>query len=274
MLRIALLTIRARWIAFVGSFIALTLGVGLVATMGLALAAAFETTTASPPGRYRTDAVVVRAGDTLKARIGEKVKSRELKAPRGLDLALAAKVTALGHGVQDHVFYAQLAGDGPKVKVGRPWSVAPFVPATLAVGRAPATPTEVVVPAGGGRPGDTVRVMTAQGPRTYRVAGVSEADGTSNGAEPAVFFADAEAARLSPRIDAVVTRTPAGAVRAAVGSAAEVVTGDRVGSIGASGDEEETLDGAKIMLGTAGGICGFVAVFVVPSTFALAVAQP
>ncbi|MEU5993841.1 FtsX-like permease family protein [Spirillospora sp. NPDC047418] len=274
MLRIALLTVRARWIAFAGSFIALTLGVGLVATMGLALAAAFGTQ-ATPAGedgavRYGAAPAVVQAPGSLHVRIGDKTKSRELKAPRGLDPAVAARITALGGAVEDRVFYAQPAtAGGPRVTIGRPWSVAPYAPYRLVAGRAPAAPGEVALPAGGSRPGAAVPVLTARGPATYRVVGVVD----PGEAEPAVLFADAEAARLSPRVDAVISRAPAAELRAAAGGSAEVRTGDRARTAGASGARDDTLDGTKIMLGTAGGICGFVAVFVVASTFALAVAQ-
>ncbi|MBO2451833.1 FtsX-like permease family protein [Actinomadura barringtoniae] len=246
MLRIALWTVRARWVAFVGSFVSLTLGVGLVATMGLALAAAFHTPGAARPGLYGAAPTVVRAGDVPN------VKGRKLTAPRGLDPAAAARALALGGGaVRDRVFYAQVLGGRSEAEIGRPWSIAPFAPYRLVAGKPPVRQGEVVVPVGDGRPGATVRVMTAQGPSVYRVSGVVAAVGS----RPALLFADTEAARLSPRIDAVVSRGPGG----------------KAGDMGA--DADTTLDGTKIMLGTAGGICGFVAVFVVASTFALAVAQ-
>ncbi|GAA2625002.1 FtsX-like permease family protein [Actinomadura fulvescens] len=271
MLRIALLTIRTRWVAFVGSTIALTMGVGLVATMGLALAAALDTTATGGANRYGAAPALIKASDTLRVRVGDKTKGRPLKAPRGLDAATADRVSALGGAVKDRVFYAQVPGagsDGPVI--GRPWSVAPFAPYRLVAGRAPASSGEVVLPAEAPRAGSTVRILTERGPVTYRVVGLSASSGT----EPAILFHDAEAARLSPRIDAMVSTAPAAALRGVVGTSAEVLTGGRARSAGLAADEEKrTLNGTRIMLGTSGGICGFVAVFVVASTFALAVAQ-
>ncbi|TDD32969.1 ABC transporter permease [Actinomadura sp. KC06] len=282
MLRIALLTVRARWIAFAGSFLTLTLGVALVATMGLALAAAYGTETASSAEegsvRYGAAPAVVRAPDSVRVAVGDETESRELEAPRGLDPAVAAKAAALGGAVEDRVFYAQPASrdaGGPRVTIGRPWSVAPYAPYRLVAGRAPAAPDEVASPVGGPRPGAAVPVLTARGPAVYRVVGVVD----PGEAEPAILFTDAAAARLSPRVDAVISRAPAAELRAAVDGSAVVLTGDRARTAGAGlggggkSTEQDTLDGTKIMLGTAGGICGFVAVFVVASTFSLAVAQ-
>ncbi|GAA4232928.1 hypothetical protein GCM10022254_34160 [Actinomadura meridiana] len=277
MLRIALLTVRARWTAFTGSFVALTLGVGLVATMGLALAAAPETKpTSAEKGRVRYGAApaVVRAPGSLSVRIGDKTKTRDLEAPRGLDPTIASRVSALGGDtVQDRVFYAQPeTGGGPRVTIGRPWSVARYAPYRLVAGRAATAPGEIVLPASASRLGMAVPVLTAQSVTTYRVVGLVDPDE----AEPAVLFTDAEAARLSPRIDAVISKAQAARLRDAVGGSAVVLTGDRARTASAgvaTTGGTDTLAGTKIMLGTAGGICGFVAVFVVASTFALAVVQ-
>ncbi|MEU2849117.1 hypothetical protein ABZ665_32200, partial [Streptomyces sp. NPDC007049] len=71
MLSVALRTLRSRWTTFVGSFIALSLGVGLIATMGLALAASLDAPERRPE-RFAKAPVVVKGADTLRVptRIG------------------------------------------------------------------------------------------------------------------------------------------------------------------------------------------------------------
>jgi len=59
MLSIALQTIRTRWAAFVGTFTALVLGVGLVATVAVAFAAAFDVPELGPQ-RFSAAPVVVQ----------------------------------------------------------------------------------------------------------------------------------------------------------------------------------------------------------------------
>ncbi|MEV6951771.1 ABC transporter permease [Streptomyces sp. NPDC051183] len=270
MLNIAWLTLRSRWAAFGGTFLALALGVGLMSAMGLVLAA----TTSSPdrgPGRFAQAQVVVRAAPdlTVPADWGG-TQSLPLEEPRGLPAEVVADVSAVGRASVDRSFYAQLAG-GPSTQVGHPWSSAGFGGYRLLAGQAPAGDDQVVVGAGSGAaPGARVLVQTAQGQKPYTVAGtVAELP-----FEQAVFFTDAEAARLSPRVDALVLDGGAEAVRAAVGSRGEVLTGtDRGQADPQYRADESALIGVSTMLGMAAGVGGFVSVFVVGSTFAFSVAQ-
>lgn len=50
MLSLSLRGMRTRWVTFVGSFLALALGVGIVATTGMALAATFDAPVTAPSG--------------------------------------------------------------------------------------------------------------------------------------------------------------------------------------------------------------------------------
>ncbi|MBD0707656.1 ABC transporter permease [Streptomyces sp. CBMA291] len=73
--------------------------------------------------------------------------------------------------------------------------------------------------------------------------------------------------------DAVGVDAPAAAVRALVGDRARVLTGqERRRTDPGAAEDAEVLLGLGVVLGTSGGVTAFVAVFVVASTFAFAVA--
>ncbi|MFD1934868.1 ABC transporter permease [Nonomuraea mangrovi] len=224
----------------IGTFVALALGTLLFATTGLVLAAAI-TGGSGTPGRYaHAPAVVVTAGD----------------------LAEPGHVNFPG-GVPDRTFYAQLKG-GPTEQIGRPWSAAAFSGHRLTAGRAPANDNEIVVP--GGSAGRRVTVLTAAGSRPYTVSGVT----VPVGFESAVFFSDAEAARLSPRVDAVILTEPPHSVPAGL----KVLTGDdRALADPHARRDAAALVGLTTIMGMATAVAAFVSVFVVASTFAFSVTQ-
>lgn len=301
MLRLTLQGMRARWVTFTGSFVALALGVGLIAATGLALAATFEAPHRGPE-RFAVAPVVVRASDTLRVStpIGE--RTRRLADPRAVPDSLATELGRLGPTVEDRTFPVSFSGaslrgrgDGGGARsregdgaVGHPWSVAAATPYRLTDGRAPAASGEIVV-AVAARPhsraddvvevGDRVRVVTPAGAGSRTVVGTVDATDF----ETAVFFTDAEAAQLSPRIDALVVHADAAAVRATIraavggtvaGAGFEVLTGDARRAADPDPDRDsEALVAVNALLGTAAGITCFVSVFVVASTFAFAVAQ-
>ncbi|MET7937506.1 ABC transporter permease [Streptomyces sp. NPDC005322] len=264
MLSVAVCTLRTRWVTFVGSFVALALGVGLIATMGLALASTLSAPERGPE-RFARAPVVVRGADTLRVPSPVGVRVKPLAQPRPVSVELADRLARVGKTVPDRGFGL---GGG---KVGRPWSTAAFAPYRLTSGRAPATAGEVVVM--GDRAEPSRRLTLAGATRT--VVGTV----TGPGVEQAVFFGDAEAARLAPRIDNLVVEAPAAAVRKALkgapGSAGvQVLTGnDRRLADPDPDRDHEALVSVNALLGTAAGVTGFVSVFVVASTFAFAVAQ-
>ncbi|MFJ6855951.1 FtsX-like permease family protein [Streptomyces sp. NPDC091271] len=274
MLSSALRSMRTRWVTFVGSFVALALGVGLIAMTGLALAATFDAPERGPE-RFAAAPVVVAPSDTLRVAtpIGE--RTARLTDPRPVPQRLADGLSALGPTAEDRTFPVRLAGEGA---VGHPWSVAAATPYRVTSGRAPAAAGEVVVTAGavaGIRAGDRVRVAVPGAPAgtgTRTVVGtVADA-----GFETAVFFSDAEAARVHPAVDAVAVHADADAVRQLTGKFAgmSVLTGDDRRRADADPDRDtEALTAVNALLGTAAGITGFVSVFVVASTFSFAVAQ-
>ncbi|MGW0782449.1 FtsX-like permease family protein [Streptomyces sp. NPDC002913] len=294
MLTSALCSMRTRWVTFIGSFLALALGVGLIAMTGLALAATFDAPERAPE-RFAAAPVVVAPSDTLRVATPVGERTAELTDPRPVPADLAARLATLGRTAEDRTFRVDLPGG---TAVGHPWSISSATPYRLVSGRAPGASDEIVVTAGTTagegteagrtgedaasgstgprlRTGDRVRITipgTPSGTGTRTVVGtVADA-----GFETAVFFSDAEAARIHPAVDAVAVHADADAVRALTSPVPgmSVLTGDGRHRADPDPDRDsEALTAVNAMLGTAAGITGFVSVFVVASTFSYAVAQ-
>lgn len=278
MLSLALRSMRTRWVTFVGSFVALALGVGLIAMTGMALAATFDAPEREPE-RFAGAPVVVRASDTLRVATPVGERTQRLADPRPVPAGLAGRLTALGRTAQDRTFPVRVVSGGEE-RTGHPWSIAAATPYRLSSGRAPRAPHEIVMatdPGSGVRVGDRVELGVAARDEAETVA-VRTVVGTvpATGFESAVFFADAEAARISPPLDAVVVHADPAAVRRLVATAPgmTVLTGDERRRADPDPDrDDEALVAVNAMLGTAAGITGFVSVFVVASTFSFTVAQ-
>ncbi|PWK66787.1 putative ABC transport system permease protein [Streptomyces sp. CG 926] len=281
MLTIALRTARARWVTFVGSFVALALGVGLITTMGLGLAATLDAPQRLPE-RFPQAPVVVKGDDVLRVPVPGGERTGKLAHPGPVTPELARRLASLGPTTEDRSFPVRAEG-GPKDLVGHPWSVAAFAPYTLDTGRVPRSDDEVVT-TGWARTG--ARIGTDHGPVTV-VGTVAD-----RGFEDAVFWTDARAARLSPAIDQLVVVADPTAVRDAVRDAMRDTAPDAVRALPGQESEVRVLTGrdrrhadpdperereallaVNALLGTAGGVTGFVSVFVVASTFAFAVAR-
>lgn len=266
MLSVALRTLRSRWTSFAGTFVALALGVGLIATTGLALAASLAAP-ARHPERFAEAPVIVKGPDTLRAPIPAGERVRPLARPRPVPAALVRELAGLGRTVEDRSFPVRAAG-GPAGLVGRPWSTAAFAPYRVDRGRAPASADEAVATGSWARPGQ--RVRTDHG--TVRIVGTVG----DLGIERALFFTDARAAELAPPVYQLTVAADAGAVRAKVAGSpgVRVLIGDERTYADPDPDRDsEALVTVNVMLGTAAGVTGFVSVFVVASTFAFAVAQ-
>jgi len=266
MMRVAAQTLRARWVSFAGTVVALVLGVAQIAAMGLLLGALADLPD-RPPQRLAAAPAVVFSTDAAWNPAHHDPGVRPLAEARGVPADVVERVAATGDVVVDRAFYAQVAG-GPADQVGHPWSVARFGGYALVAGRAPTGADEIVV--AGAAVGERVTVLTTGEARPYRVVGVTAPVGYEN----AVFFADAEAARLSPRIEALVALGPLPAVRAAAGTSVDVLTGDDRRRVDAGDDRDrEALDNTVTLLPVTVSVTGFTAVFVVASTFAFAVVQ-
>ncbi|MGC9499679.1 FtsX-like permease family protein [Streptomyces sp. WG7] len=271
MLRVALGTLRTRWVSFLGTVVALVLAVAQLTALGVVLLAVAEPPE-RPPHRFADAPAVVLPVDPRWDSAQHDLGVRSPAQARGLSRPLLRAVAATGATVVDRAFYAQLA-DGPEKQVGHPWPVAEFGGYVLRDGRAPRTGDEIVVAAGRARAGETVTVLTAAaGPGRYTVVGTVAPVGW----EDAVFFTAAEAARLSPRIDALVALGPVERVRTVVReeSEAEVLTGAGLHRADAdAANDREALDNTLTLLPVMAAVAGTTAVFVVASTFAFAVVQ-
>ncbi|MGW2475310.1 FtsX-like permease family protein [Streptomyces sp. NPDC001665] len=268
MLRLVLQGVRTRWVTLAGSFLALALGVGIIATTGLALAATFAGP-AQAPERFAAAPVVVRGAGHVRVHTPIGVRTQKLNDPRPVPAVVAARLAELGRTAVDRTFPVS-TGNGSDGAVGHPWAVAAATPYRLLSGRPPAASGEVVVAAGEGAVGDRVTLTTPAGRGRWTVTGTVRPAPF----ERPVFFGDAEAARLSPDIDAVVVHADPAVVRAAVGSGLDVLTGDERRRADPDPDRDaEALVSVNALLGTAAGITAFVSVFVVASTFSFTVAQ-
>ncbi len=266
MLSVALGTLRTRWVTCVGSFVALSLGVALIAVMGLALASSLDAPDREPE-RFAAAPVVVKGADTLRVPTSVGVRVRKLAHPRAVPAGTVAKLRKLGTVVADRSFTVRARG-GPKDLVGHPWSTAACTPYRIDAGRPPRAADEVVVGGDWAKPGEHIR--TDRG--TVHVVGtVARRD-----FENAVFYTDARAAQLSPVAYQFAVDADPAAVREAVrgSGGVRVLTGEgRRYADPAPDRDREALTAMNAMFGTAGGVGAFVSVFVVASTFAFAVAQ-
>lgn len=258
MLRLSLSTLRFRASTFVSTFLALALGVALVTAMGLVLAATFDRPEVAPKRYANARAVVVPTGELRVPMPDGDVETAPLAAPPGIPRGLPGELAAAGEVIVDRSFSL------PHNETGHPWSAAPVSGYRLTGGAAPASDREVVV--AGGHPGERLRI----GAEWYTVSGSVAAAGF----ERAVFFTDHEAARRSPRIDALVLRGSPDDARRIVGNRAKVLAGKELRTLDPDyASENDALVGVNALVGTAGGIAVFVSAFLVASTFAFLVGQ-
>ncbi|MFG2574478.1 FtsX-like permease family protein [Streptomyces sp. NPDC048481] len=266
MLSVALHTLRTRWAAFTGSFVALALGVALLAVMGQALAASLDVPGRAPE-RFAAAPVVVQGQDVLRVTTPAGERTARLAGPRPVPARTVSALRALGPVTEDRSFPVRTSGAHgvPPGLVGHPWPTARFAPYALTAGRAPEAADEVVV--SGDWTAVGARLPTVDGP--LRVVGTVRALGFEN----AVFYTADRAARLSPAVVQLVVEADAGSVRAAVAdNDVRVLTGGSRRLADADpGRDAEALTALNALFGTAGGVSAFVSVFVVAATFAFAV---
>jgi putative ABC transport system permease protein len=270
MLTVALATVRTRWAAFAGTFAALALGVSVIATMTLVLAAASGGNPHQRPERFAAVPYVIQVDPDLQVR--DRYGAVDAVPLLAQPAVPASVVTQLPGALADRSFYAQVQGvPAEQPALGHGWSSAAFAPYVLTSGHAPSADNEIVV-AGPATVGSRVSVVTAGGSRTFTIAGTVR---PRTGEQP-VFFTDAEAARLSPGVDALVTDDAATAARAAAlpGAHLQVLTGaDRHEADPGAAQDASELTGLTTFLGVAALLSAFVAVTVTATAFGLSVAQ-
>ncbi|MET7394440.1 ABC transporter permease [Dactylosporangium sp. NPDC005572] len=252
-----------------GAFVAVVIGVALVAASTLLLASG----RARVPDRFAATPIVVAGPEAGTPGIPFPPARPWSSADAA---ALAARLAALpgvAEAVPDRTFYAQVSGHEETTPEGHAWSSARLGDLKLTAGAPPARPGEVVVGEQiGAAPGTAITLLTASGPQRYIVTGVVDA--------PLIFVADDVAAELAPGVRAIELRLESGAdadrvaagVRDVVGTGGRVLTGDGRGALEPRADARLRWIGMQVLTGTAA-LGGFVTVFVVASTFAFTVGQ-
>ncbi|GGM11729.1 FtsX-like permease family protein [Dactylosporangium sucinum] len=252
-----------------GAFVAVAIGVALVAAATLLLASG----RAKVPDRFAAAPVVV-AGPEASTPGMPFPPARPWSSADAQTLgARLASLPGVAEAVPDRTFYAQVSGHERDRPEGHGWSSARLGGLELTAGAPPARPGEVVVGEQvGAAPGTAVTLLTAAGPQRYLVTGVVAA--------PLIFVADDVAAGLAPGVSTIGLRLEPGAdagrvaadARDVVGTGGRVLTGDGRGALEPRADARLRWIGMQALTGTAA-LGGFVTVFVVASTFAFTVAQ-
>jgi putative ABC transport system permease protein len=299
MLRLALQTMRARRHGFVGAFVALSFAVALVTACGILMESGMRS--AAPVQRYAAVPVVVAANQRIAVTLDggdASVESFLLPERARIPAALAERVADVD-GVQTVIADRSISttvatADGQLLSgpdggpvVGHGWSSAALTPYSLAAGRVPSTPGEVVLDATLAARRDLgvgahVRITSTDGTSGYTVVGLAHPP-RGRGWQGAAFVTDALAVRLSAdpaRVDALGVHVEDGADPEQVAQRIQRTLGGRVGTYtGHARGSVESLATTQrneelISLGGAfGGFAVLLAVFVVAATLGLSVLQ-
>ena len=151
MLRLALSTVRVRWPALVGAFVALLIGVALAAVTASLMAGALS---ASSAGRFSNVDAVVSANGAIS--LGPNAGTVDPSPRPPMSDAVVARVQAVAgvrKAVSDLAFFATaqdssgrlLTASGVKRSLGHGWSSRELTPYTLVEGTAPRGTGQIVV---------------------------------------------------------------------------------------------------------------------------------
>ncbi|WP_026414075.1 ABC transporter permease [Actinomadura oligospora] len=257
-------TLRYRKAAFAGAFVALFFAAALVTACATLMDTGLRGTV--EPVRYAGAPVVV-AGDPQthfqkhkKGKTKNKSKPNAARAWIPADLADRVRtVPGVRRVVSEVTFSLVMPGVGPTE--GYSWE--PLTPVRLRSGRAPQAADEIVLDGRAAK----VTVLTAGGPRTYRVVGVADRP----------YVTPDEARRLAGHPGQVTAigvwgGDPKAIERAVQGTGATVSTGDARGRVEFAG-----VGAARTKLLSMGGALGgtslIVALLAVVGTFGLAIQQ-
>ncbi|GLW65123.1 ABC transporter permease [Actinomadura rubrobrunea] len=291
MLGLAARMIRHRKGDFVATFIALAAGVMVLTVCGMLAESALWYR--GEPERYSAAfAVVARHDITVQGPevFGERETTTVPLPERGsLPEALVRDVAAVpgvATAVADRTISTAVAAAPGEPVSGHGWASAALAPYTVVSGAPPRGDDEVAVDerlavAGRLRPGAATTVIAGGAVQRVRVSGVVKAPG-ARGQERALFFTDAQAARLSPRpgrVDAIGVILDKGADRAAVTAAVERLA-KRAGATVYTGDDRglaerpEAAAAKRLVLEAGGAFGGYAALiigFAVAATVGLSV---
>jgi putative ABC transport system permease protein len=295
-LRLALQTMRTRLHSFAGAFVALTVAVAVVTACGILIESGARAR--APVERYAGAPVVVAAEQRLDVKVDDAAGSVPLPEQPRIPASVAHRVAAVD-GVRGVIADRSIplsvatesgrilaAPEGEAVR-GHGWRSAALTPYSVSVGRAPRAADEVVLDGtlaarGGVSVGEEVRITSADGTKTYTVAGLARPP-RGRSWLGAVFMTDARAASLAvnpARIEALGVLFESGAgpqdvaerIEQALGDGIAVLTGDDRGKVDArtaTAQNEELV----ALGGAFGGLAVILAIFVVAATLGLSVLQ-
>jgi putative ABC transport system permease protein len=268
---LAFAMVRHRFAGFAGTFVAVALGVAVVA----GATTLFLSSQPQTPARYAASPVLVQPPEIGDNAYGEPEHRAWTAAEAGVLARRLATLPGVRAAVPDPAFYVQRLAGGRAVGdpeqslfAGHSWSSAALGGYRLSAGAPPDAEGEVAL--SGAPPGTVVDVLTAAGPDRWTVTGT--VDG------PGLYVADAVAARFSagvPVIGLVVDGDPetvADAARGVAGADGVVLTGDDRDRLEPSVVTRTRWLGAQLLIAMVA-VGGFVAIFVVASTSALSAAQ-
>ncbi|MGC0312900.1 ABC transporter permease [Kitasatospora acidiphila] len=298
MLGLSLATLRHRMAAFVGAFVALFCAAAMVCGCGTLLVTGLTSTVR--PERYAAAPIVVSGDRNVHAiekqgngKTKEKTKPIADHSWVPADLADRIKALPSVRAVATEVtFPVLLPGGRSSESWGHGWESAPLAGLTLAAGREPSAPDEVVIDAATAARahlslGATTPARTASGTLAVRVVGVT-AQGF--GSQAAVFFAPDRARQLAGH-DGLVSAigvfpaapSAAADVRALLAAAPTASGAPTVpAAVVSTGDDRGTVEftdaaNAQVRLISMGAVLGgtslLVALLVVVGTFGLSIQQ-
>ena len=301
MARLAWAALRARKGIFVGTFIAATLAIAIIASSGLLMESALRGH--SDASRFAGADAVITADRNVTIQFEKgakhklKSKSKTLKegAPAlPADLAeQIGKISGVKDAIPDWSFYAQpidlagkpVLGRYGSTTLGHGWSSAILTPFALLEGHAP-SPGEVVLDedladkAGAALNGE-IRITTSQGVEVFHLSGIVAPQKPAGQLDQgSLFFSTEDVARLaSPTPSAIGVLAEPGADRAALAEAlrnnsggAEIYMGRARGKAESPMGQTSYL-GAVSLLGITGAVTVFAAIFVIAGTVSFSVRQ-
>ena len=268
---IAFAMVRHRLRSILGGFVALTLGVSLLAASAIVITSARPTV----PPRYENAAVLAvpeeagtRSDDFTIARAVWSVDEANVLVEE------IARDDGVTDAVAEHRFQVQVM-DGDRIlgdavdgdPNGAGWSSFVLGSTRLLDGAGPSGDDEVVLPASYGRSvGDTVDVLTAGAEWPMTVSGITDGDD--------VLLPDPLAEESATGVSLIGVVTTAGAdpagsgdlVRGVVGPTSDVYTDDERGAMESEFDASNNWVGQQLLV-LIGALAVFVSVFVVGTTF-------
>lgn len=300
MLNMAFRTVRTRWPLFLGTFIALTFGIAVMAGMfNVMISANQKRPLDNSPARYDATTIVIEADQVVRTMqtdgTEQTVTLQNRKLLPAKTAEIAADIPGIAQTVIDYSFNAVIidkpgAQNPSNRQTGHGWSSAQLTPFHLTAGHAPEAGqvaiTKAVAHDAAIAINDRVTVVTPVGPRQFIVSGiVSITHANALPGEDTLFFNDVQAANLSGNpneVDAIgIIATPGADIGglqrrlqdALSTTAFKAQTGKDKGGNIAAVLYDTAIQPAIEVTGFNISMAGFICIFVVAATASFSIAQ-